>query len=109
MFEKYFFFETIDFIFIAITKCPSCLGIEKFGPFIGSNLSPCSIPKKGPHKISIEAASTEPWKKLIGNYGFCFGLDDYGKSAPYRDIFRYFGLTSENIVNKIKKMLNKQI
>ena len=61
------------------------------------------------YKISIEAASTEPWKKLIGNYGFCFGLDDYGKSAPYRDIFRYFGLTSENIVNKIKKMLNKQI
>ena len=61
------------------------------------------------YKISIEAASTEPWKQLIGNYGFSFGLDDYGKSAPYRDIFRYFGLTSENIVNKIKKMLNKQI
>jgi len=61
------------------------------------------------YKISIEAASTEQWKQLIGNNGFCFGIDDYGKSAPYRDIFRYFGLTSENIVNKIKKMLNKQI
>ena len=61
------------------------------------------------YKISIEAASTEPWKQLIGNNGFCFGLDDYGKSAPYRDIFRYFGLTSENMANKIKKMLNKQI
>mgnify|MGYP001468754329 CR=1 FL=1 len=61
------------------------------------------------YKISMEAASTEPWKQLIGNNGFCFGLDDYGKSAPYIDIFRYFGLTSENIVNKIKKMLNKQI
>ena len=61
------------------------------------------------YRISIEAASTEPWKQLIGNNGFCFGLDDYGKSAPYRDIFRYFGLTSENIENKIKKMLNKQI
>ena len=60
MFEKYFFFETIDFIFIAITKCPSCLGIEKFGPFIGSNLSPCSIPKKGPHKISIEEDKPKP-------------------------------------------------
>ncbi len=61
------------------------------------------------YKISIEAASTEPWKQLIGNNGFCFGLDDYGKSAPYRDIFTYFGLTSENMANKIKKMLNKQI
>ncbi len=59
------------------------------------------------YKISIEAASTEPWKQLIGNNGSCFGIDDFGKSAPYKDIFKYFGLTSENIVNKIKKMLHK--
>ncbi len=59
------------------------------------------------YKVSIEAASTEQWKQLIGNYGLCFGIDQFGKSAPYKDIFKYFGLTSENIVNKIKKMLNK--
>ncbi len=59
------------------------------------------------YKVSIEAASTEPWKQLVGSNGLCFGLDRFGKSAPYRDIFEYFGLTSENIVNKIKKMINK--
>jgi len=59
------------------------------------------------YKVSIEAASTEQWKQLIGNYGLCFGIDQFGKSAPYKDIFKYFGLTSKNIVNKIKKMLNK--
>ncbi len=55
------------------------------------------------YKVSIEAASTEQWKQLIGNYGLCFGIDQFGKSAPYKDIFKYFGLTSKNIVNKIKK------
>ena len=59
------------------------------------------------YKVSIEAASTKPWKQLVGSNGLCFGIDEYGKSAPYRDIFKYFGLTSQNIVNKIKKMINK--
>ena len=59
------------------------------------------------YKVSIEAGSTEPWKQLIGNDGFCFGLDDFGKSAPYKDAYKYFGLTSQNIVNKIKKMIDK--
>jgi len=59
------------------------------------------------YKISIEAASTEPWEQLVGKNGFCFGLNDFGKSAPYKDVFKYFGLTSENIVKKIKKMINK--
>ncbi len=59
------------------------------------------------YKVSIEAASTKPWKQLVGSNGLCFGIDEFGKSAPYRDIFKYFGLTSQNIVNKIKKMINK--
>ena len=59
------------------------------------------------YKFSIEAGSTEPWKQFIGNNGLCFGLDDFGKSAPYKDIFKHFGLTSENIANKIKKIIHK--
>jgi len=57
-------------------------------------------------KFSVEAASTDPWKQLIGKNGLCFGLDEFGKSAPYKDIFKYFGLTCENIVNKIKKKIS---
>jgi len=55
------------------------------------------------YKISIEAASTDCWKKFVGDNGLCFGIDVFGKSAPYKDIYKYFGLTKENIVNKIKK------
>ena len=36
-----------------------------------------------------------------------FGINDFGKSAPYKDIFKYFGLTSENIKRKIKKLIKK--
>ena len=58
------------------------------------------------HKVSIEAASTDNWRKFVGNNGLCFGIDSFGKSAPYKDAFKHFGLTSENIVIKIKEMIN---
>ena len=58
------------------------------------------------NKISIEAASTDCWKKFVGENGLCFGIDSFGKSAPYKDVFKYFGLTSENIVKKIREMIN---
>ena len=56
-------------------------------------------------KISIEAGSTDCWKKYVGNEGFTFGIDEFGKSAPYKNIYKYFGLTSENISKKIKNRL----
>ncbi|MDC3233694.1 transketolase [Candidatus Pelagibacter sp.] len=54
-------------------------------------------------KISIEAGSRECWKKYVGDSGITFGIDVFGKSAPYKDIYKYFGLTSLKISNKLKK------
>tara|TARA_S200000501_G_scaffold296962_1_gene283177 strand:- start:233 stop:853 length:621 start_codon:yes stop_codon:yes gene_type:complete len=58
-------------------------------------------------KISIEAASTDYWRKYVGPDGLTFGIDTFGKSAPYKDIYRYFGLTAENISSKSKKLMKK--
>ena len=57
-------------------------------------------------KISIEAATTDYWKKYIGENGLSFGIDNFGKSAPYKKIYEYFNLTSNYIVKKAKKMIN---
>ena len=56
-------------------------------------------------KISIEAASTDCWKKYIGTEGLAFGIDTFGKSAPYKEIYKYFGLTVQNISQKTKKLI----
>jgi len=60
-------------------------------------------------KISIEAGSTDCWKKYVGINGLTFGIDRFGKSAPYDEIFKHFGLTAENISKKTKKLLKKKI
>ncbi len=58
-------------------------------------------------KISIEAGSSDCWKKYVGDFGMTFGIDVFGKSAPYKDIYKYFGLISSYIVGKIKKEIKK--
>jgi transketolase len=55
-------------------------------------------------RISIEAASTDCWRKYIGFNGITFGIDAFGKSAPYKDIYKYFGLTAEKIAKKTKRL-----
>ena len=56
-------------------------------------------------KVSIEAASTDCWKKYVGTEGLTFGIDEFGKSAPYKDIYKYFGLTAKNISKKTKNLI----
>ncbi len=55
--------------------------------------------------ISIEASETSFWKKYTGNEGINFGINSFGKSAPYKKIYDYFGLNSKEIIKKIKKKL----
>ena len=55
--------------------------------------------------ISIEASETNYWKKYTGNNGLNFGINKLGKSAPYKKIYDYFGLNTDEMVKKIKKKL----
>ena len=55
--------------------------------------------------VSIEAAETNYWKKYTKNNGLNFGINDFGKSAPYKKIYDHFGLNLESIVKKIREKL----
>jgi len=55
--------------------------------------------------ITIEAGSTDSWKKYIVNKGLNFGIEDFGRSAPYKDIYDFFSLTVESIIKKTKSLI----
>ena len=55
--------------------------------------------------VSIEASETSFWKKYTGTNGLNLGINSFGKSAPYKKIYDYFGLNNKVIIKKIKKML----
>jgi transketolase len=59
-------------------------------------------------RISIEAGSTHGWHKYVGLEGETIGIDHFGASAPGKILLEEFGLTSENILNKVKSLLKKR-
>ena len=58
-------------------------------------------------KISIEAGSIFGWEKYVGSEGVSLGIKSFGKSAPYKELYEHFNLTSDNIVKLTRKMLGK--
>ena len=65
------------------------------------------ILKETKYIFSIEAGKTDSWNKYVGKDGLTFGINDFGKSAPYEDIYNYFGLSVKNISSKIKNFLRR--
>ncbi|MEX2462970.1 MAG: transketolase [Balneolaceae bacterium] len=63
------------------------------------------IPSDVINKVSVEAGTTFGWHKWIGNDGLAMGIDTFGLSAPYKEVYEHFGLTAENIAEKSKELL----
>ena len=55
--------------------------------------------------VSVEASETKYWKKYTSKNGLNFGIDDFGKSAPYKKIYDHFGLNVESMIKRIKEKL----
>jgi transketolase len=49
----------------------------------------------GTLKVAIEAASPMGWSRYIGPDGMFVGMHGFGASAPYKDLYRHFGITAE--------------
>ena len=62
---------------------------------------------KNTFKISIEASTTSGWKSIVGKDGVSLGLNTFGRSAPYKDIYKLFNLTSDEIVKITKSNVGK--
>jgi len=59
----------------------------------------------GAPRFGIEAASGFGWERWLGAEGIFIGLQNFGASAKYEDLYRHFGLTPEAIANAVRKRL----
>jgi len=64
------------------------------------------ILKESKNIFAIEAGSKMSWQKYIEK-GLCFSIEDFGKSAPFKKIYDYFGLSSDKISKKINSYIKK--
>jgi transketolase len=48
-----------------------------------------------PVRVGIEAAVRQGWDAIIGSDGTFIGMTGFGASAPFKDLYRHFGITAE--------------
>ena len=56
-------------------------------------------------RIAVEAASKFGWEKYVGLDGDIIGMDGFGASAPGGELYKYFGITAEEVVDAVKDAL----
>ena len=65
------------------------------------------IPSKVKARVCVEAGSPYSWYKYAGDKGEIIGMNTFGASGPAPLLFKQFGFTVENVVEKAKISLNK--
>jgi len=66
-----------------------------------------SVLPPGIKRVSIEASQPMSWYKWIGEGGVAIGLEHFGASAPYKELYQEFHLTAENVVQTARSVIGK--
>jgi transketolase len=59
-------------------------------------------------RVAIEAGRGMPWGQLLGSSGLFIGIEDFGVSAPDRDLATHFGLTASQVTARICAHLRRK-
>ena len=62
------------------------------------------LPKAVRKRVAVEAGVTDFWRKYVGLDGAVVGLDRFGASAPAGDLYKYFNITTEAVVEAAKAL-----
>jgi len=65
------------------------------------------LPPSVKARVAVEAGIGMGWEKFVGDSGAIISLEHYGASAPAGTLFKEFGFTAENVIEKARKLLSK--
>jgi transketolase len=55
--------------------------------------------------VAVEAAHPDFWRKYVGRSGAVVGMPTFGESAPAKDLYAYFGITAQKVVDATYTLL----
>jgi transketolase len=67
------------------------------------------LPPQVTARVSVEAGVRQGWSQWVGERGVAIGLDRYGASAPYEQIYEHLGLTVDHIAEVARGLLQQQV
>ncbi|GAB4089772.1 transketolase family protein [Hydrogenophaga soli] len=57
--------------------------------------------------VAIEAAHPDFWRKYVGRSGKVIGMPTFGESAPAKDLYKHFGITTDAVVAAVRELVGK--
>ena len=63
------------------------------------------LPRSMRARVAVEAGVTAGWHRYVGEDGAVAGVDSFGKSAPYQDLYEHFGLTAEKVAAMVESVI----
>jgi transketolase len=80
---------------------PSTDVFEKQDQSYRDSVLPPSVTKR----VAVEAMIRDYWYKYVGLSGKIIGMDTFGESAPAGDLFKYFNITTEAVLQAANELL----
>jgi len=63
------------------------------------------LPASCETRVAIEAGASLGWYKYVGLKGKIIGIDRFGASAPYKEIYQQLGITADNLVKEVLSII----
>ena len=76
----------------------SALSLERFAAQdveARAQVLPAGVPR-----VAVEAAHSMSWHRWVGDTGAIVGIDRFGASAPFQELYRQFGITAEQLSSR---------
>ena len=89
-----------DGVKVNVVSMPSTDVFDAQDEAYKESVLPASVTKR----VAIEAAHVDYWAKYVGFAGDVLGMSTFGESAPGAELYKHFGFTVENVVNKVKAL-----
>ncbi len=62
------------------------------------------LPPEVRARVAVEASHVDYWYKFVGLDGKVIGMTTFGESAPIKDLYQYFGITVDAVVNAVNSL-----
>ena len=85
---------------VRVVSMPSTNVFDRQDATYKASVLPAGLPR-----VAVEAGCTDGWYKYVGLEGRVIGIDRFGESAPAGELFKYFGITADAVVQAVKAVL----
>ncbi len=94
---------TAEGVKVRVVSMPCWELFEKQSPEYKTQVFPPAVRAR----VAVEAGTSLGWKEYVGNDGIVVARNDFGASAPIKELLKEFGFTVDNVVAKARQVMDK--